>query len=174
MILWLVNDMTWVLKVTSQHSTCTTIIAFSNNSYYMTLYIHKLSPLFLVYIRWTLIDFWHTAITNWISSQYSASSVSIDLKLMHFTFTDLSWQQSWVIWILWQMGHRTHIYGSVWLTQPIFSIWPKSLYCNLTSTCDFYSLYTIYYKRVLLSFSSYKLENIKSFSWMQEILIFNL
>lgn len=124
----------------------------------------------------------HSVDTHWLlaqschklSSQYSASSVSSDLKLMQFTFTDLSWQQSWVIWILWQLGHMTHIYGSDWLTQPIVSIWPKSLYCNLTSTCDFYSLYTIYYKRVLLSFSSYKLENIKRFSWMQEILIFNL
>lgn len=45
MILRLVNDMIYCRSgVTSQHST--TIIAFSNNSYYMTLYIHNPPPPF--------------------------------------------------------------------------------------------------------------------------------
>lgn len=35
-------------------------------------------------------------------SQYSASSLSIDLKFMHFSLKDLNWEMSWVIWKFWR------------------------------------------------------------------------
>ena len=60
------------------------------------------------------------------SSQYSASSMNINLKFMHFSIKDLSWGLSWVIWKFWwrwgPINNKILIYTTSFLLLTVYDI----------------------------------------------------
>lgn len=70
-------------------------------------------------------------------------------------------------------SHDSYLW--LWLTRPTKNLQLTNLQFPVLQSYKYMWFIQFIHniqKRVLLSFSSYKLENIKRFSWMQEILIF--